>query len=78
MGIQFPFGGENGNSDSLEGLGNFSYYLFPRTSLLAARSGKARVYGYIAILRTVTTLNFKSAERHEFGFALFKKISTRT
>lgn len=39
--------------------------------------GKARVYGYIAILRTVTTLNFKSAERHEFGFALFKKISTR-
>ncbi|KAK3325818.1 GMP synthase [Apodospora peruviana] len=39
--------------------------------------GDARVYGYIAILRAVKTLDFMSAEPYEFDFALLKKISTR-
>ncbi|KAK5663710.1 hypothetical protein OQA88_4141 [Cercophora sp. LCS_1] len=39
--------------------------------------GDARVYGYIAILRAVKTLDFMSAEPYEFDFGLLKKISTR-
>lgn len=39
--------------------------------------GNARVYGHIAIVRAVRTLDITSAERYEFSFALFKKISTR-
>ncbi|ETS07181.1 GMP synthase [Trichoderma reesei RUT C-30] len=39
--------------------------------------GDARVYGYIAILRAVKTLDFMSAEPYNFDFALLKKISTR-
>ncbi|RFU80292.1 gmp synthase [Trichoderma arundinaceum] len=39
--------------------------------------GDARVYGYIAILRAVKTLDFMSAEPYNFDFALIKKISTR-
>ncbi|KAM0470175.1 hypothetical protein ACHAPX_010061 [Trichoderma viride] len=39
--------------------------------------GDARVYGFIAILRAVKTLDFMSAEPYEFDFALLKKISTR-
>ncbi|KAK0751169.1 GMP synthase [Schizothecium vesticola] len=39
--------------------------------------GDARVYGYIAILRAVKTLDFMSAEPYDFDFALLKKISTR-
>jgi len=39
--------------------------------------GDARVYGYIAILRAVKTLDFMSAEPYDFDFALLKRISTR-
>ncbi|KAK0644467.1 GMP synthase [Cercophora newfieldiana] len=39
--------------------------------------GDARVYGYIAILRAVKTLDFMSAEPFEFDFGLLKRISTR-
>ncbi|KAK3370397.1 GMP synthase [Podospora didyma] len=39
--------------------------------------GDARVYGYIAILRAVKTLDFMSAEPYEFDFGLLKRISTR-
>lgn len=39
--------------------------------------GDARVYGYIAILRAVKTLDFMSAEPYGFDFALLKRISTR-
>ncbi|KHN99199.1 GMP synthase [Metarhizium album ARSEF 1941] len=39
--------------------------------------GDARVYGYIAILRAVKTLDFMSAEPYEFDFGLQKRISTR-
>ncbi|PTB65781.1 GMP synthase [Trichoderma citrinoviride] len=39
--------------------------------------GDARVYGYIAILRAVKTLDFMSAEPYNFDFALLKRISTR-
>jgi GMP synthase (glutamine-hydrolysing) len=39
--------------------------------------GDARVYGYIAILRAVKTLDFMSAEPYEFDFGLLKRVSTR-
>ncbi|KAH7353477.1 GMP synthase [Plectosphaerella cucumerina] len=39
--------------------------------------GDARVYGYIAILRAVRTLDYMSAEPYNFDFQLMKKISTR-
>jgi GMP synthase (glutamine-hydrolysing) len=39
--------------------------------------GDARVYGYIAILRAVKTLDFMSAEPYDFKFDLLKRISTR-
>ncbi|KAH6685729.1 GMP synthase [Plectosphaerella plurivora] len=39
--------------------------------------GDARVYGYIAILRAVRTLDYMSAEPYNFDFQLIKKISTR-
>ncbi|KAK4203774.1 putative GMP synthase [Triangularia verruculosa] len=39
--------------------------------------GDARVYGYIIILRAVTTTNFMTAEPYEFSFDLLKKIARR-
>lgn len=39
--------------------------------------GDARVYGYIIILRAVTTTNFMTAEPYEFKFDLLKKIARR-
>ncbi|KAK4177616.1 putative GMP synthase [Triangularia setosa] len=39
--------------------------------------GDARVYGYIIILRAVTTTNFMTAEPYEFSFELLKKIARR-
>ncbi|KAK1753977.1 GMP synthase [Echria macrotheca] len=39
--------------------------------------GDNRVYGYIIILRAVTTTDFMTAEAYEFDFALLRKIATR-
>ncbi|KEY70116.1 hypothetical protein S7711_08647 [Stachybotrys chartarum IBT 7711] len=39
--------------------------------------GDTRVYGYIVILRAVTTSDFMSAEPYEFPFALLKAIARR-
>ncbi|WYZ34019.1 hypothetical protein EsH8_I_000295 [Colletotrichum jinshuiense] len=39
--------------------------------------GDARVYGYIAILRAVKTLDYMSAEPYEFDFSFIKRVSTR-
>lgn len=39
--------------------------------------GDARVYGYICILRAVTSLDMMSAEPYEFEWSLLKKISRR-
>ncbi|KAL0935657.1 GMP synthase [Colletotrichum truncatum] len=39
--------------------------------------GDARVYGYIAILRAVKTLDYMSAEPFEFDFGFIKRVSTR-
>lgn len=39
--------------------------------------GDARVYGYICILRAVTSLDMMSAEPYEFKWSLIKAISRR-
>ncbi|KAG5928854.1 GMP synthase (glutamine-hydrolyzing) [Claviceps africana] len=39
--------------------------------------GDTRVYGYIVILRAVTTSDFMSAEPYEFSFSLLKAIARR-
>ncbi|KAG5984963.1 GMP synthase (glutamine-hydrolyzing) [Claviceps digitariae] len=39
--------------------------------------GDTRVYGYIIILRAVTTSDFMSAEPYEFSFSLLKAIARR-
>ena len=39
--------------------------------------GDARVYGYICILRAVTSLDMMSAEPYEFKWSLLKAISRR-
>lgn len=39
--------------------------------------GDSRVYGYICILRAVTSLDMMSAEPYEFPWALLKKMSRR-
>ncbi|KAI1412089.1 GMP synthase [Hypoxylon sp. FL1857] len=39
--------------------------------------GDGRVYGYIIILRAVTSTNFMTAEPYEFSFDLLKRISRR-
>jgi GMP synthase (glutamine-hydrolysing) len=39
--------------------------------------GDTRVYGYIVILRAVTTSDFMSAEPYEFEFGLLKAIARR-
>ncbi|KAL5085628.1 GMP synthase (glutamine-hydrolyzing) [Trichoderma cf. simile WF8] len=47
------------------------------TSKAVGVMGDTRVYGYIIILRAVTTSDFMSAEPYEFPFALLKAIARR-
>jgi GMP synthase (glutamine-hydrolysing) len=47
------------------------------TSKAVGVMGDNRVYGYIVILRAVTTTDFMTAEAYEFDFALLRRISTR-
>jgi GMP synthase (glutamine-hydrolysing) len=47
------------------------------TSKAVGVMGDNRVYGYIIILRAVTTTDFMTAEAYEFDFALLRKIATR-
>ncbi|KAK0739289.1 class I glutamine amidotransferase-like protein [Apiosordaria backusii] len=47
------------------------------TSRAVGVMGDARVYGYIIILRAVTSTNFMTAEPYEFSFDLMKKIARR-
>ena len=39
--------------------------------------GDSRVYGYICILRAVTSLDMMSAEPYEFSWSLLKAVSRR-
>ena len=39
--------------------------------------GDSRVYGYICILRAVTSLDMMSAEPYEFSWSLLKAITRR-
>jgi len=39
--------------------------------------GDSRVYGYICVLRAVTSLDMMSAEPYEFSWSLLKAISRR-
>ncbi|KAL9489361.1 hypothetical protein ACSS6W_001638 [Trichoderma asperelloides] len=47
------------------------------TSKAVGVMGDTRVYGYIIILRAVTTSDFMSAEPYEFPFSLLKAIARR-
>lgn len=47
------------------------------TSKAVGVMGDTRVYGYIIILRAVTTSDFMSAEPYEFPFALLKAMARR-
>lgn len=47
------------------------------TSKAVGVMGDTRVYGYIIILRAVTTSDFMSAEPYEFSFSLLKAIARR-
>ncbi|EQK99488.1 GMP synthase [Ophiocordyceps sinensis CO18] len=47
------------------------------TSRAVGVMGDQRVYGYIIILRAVTSTDFMSAEPYEFEFGLLKKIARR-
>ncbi|KAM4066470.1 glutamine amidotransferase class-I domain-containing protein [Hirsutella rhossiliensis] len=47
------------------------------TSRAVGVMGDQRVYGYIIILRAVTSTDFMSAEPYEFEFGLMKKIARR-
>ena len=46
-------------------------------SIAVGVQGDARVYGYICVLRAVTSLDMMSAEPYEFSWSLLKAISRR-
>ena len=50
---------------------------FVRFTIAVGVQGDSRVYGYICILRAVTSLDMMSAEPYEFSWALIKAISRR-
>ncbi|KAG5997654.1 GMP synthase (glutamine-hydrolyzing) [Claviceps pusilla] len=59
------------------GIYNEATYAGLDTNKAVGVMGDTRVYGYIVILRAVTTSDFMSAEPYEFSFSLLKAIARR-